>query len=87
MFLFDMCLHSFWCIFLLRPQQLKDEMVETTAEMDTLEDEGKNNPRSKQTSIGRKKFNMDPKKGIEYLIEHALLKNTAEGEERVIGRM
>jgi len=59
-------------------QQLKDEMVETTAEMDSLEEDGRNNPRSKQTSIGRKKFNMDPKKGIEYLIEHSLLKNTAE---------
>ena len=34
-------------------------------------------------SIGRKKFNMDPKKGIEYLIEHGLLKNTPEGELQV----
>lgn len=31
-------------------------------------------------SIGRKKFNMDPKKGIEYLIDHGLLKNTPDGE-------
>ena len=30
-------------------------------------------------SIGRKKFNMDPKKGIEYLIEHGLLQNTPDG--------
>lgn len=29
-------------------------------------------------SIGRKKFNMDPKKGIEYLVEHGLLNHTAE---------
>ena len=38
----------------------------------------KNNTKAKQMSIGRKKFNMDPKKGIEYLIEHGLLKSTAE---------
>ena len=61
------------------PQQLKDELVETTAEMETLEEEGKKHPRNKQISIGRKKFNMDPKKGIEYLIQQSLLKNTAEG--------
>lgn len=29
-------------------------------------------------SIGRKKFNMDPKKGIEYLMEHGLLERTEE---------
>ncbi|KAF2352995.1 Sec7 domain [Trinorchestia longiramus] len=61
-------------------QQLKDEMADVTAEMETLEggEDGKNNPKSKQMSIGRKKFNMDPKKGIEYLIEHGLLKNTPD---------
>ncbi|XP_018014315.1 cytohesin-1 isoform X3 [Hyalella azteca] len=61
-------------------QQLKDEMADVTAEMETLEggDDGKNNPKSKQMSIGRKKFNMDPKKGIEYLIDHGLLKNTPD---------
>lgn len=29
-------------------------------------------------SIGRKKFNMDPKKGIEFLVEHGLLQPTQE---------
>ncbi|RZF37896.1 hypothetical protein LSTR_LSTR009996 [Laodelphax striatellus] len=38
----------------------------------------KNHTRTKQTSIGRKKFNMDPKKGIEYLLEHGLLQATAD---------
>ncbi|XP_064595566.1 cytohesin-1-like isoform X2 [Liolophura sinensis] len=38
----------------------------------------KNNPKTKQMSIGRKKFNMDPKKGIEYLVEHGLLNHTPE---------
>ncbi|XP_058789633.1 cytohesin-1 isoform X3 [Phymastichus coffea] len=42
------------------------------------EAECKGSNRAKQTSIGRKKFNMDPKKGIEYLIEHGLLAASAE---------
>lgn len=41
-------------------------------------DETKPSNKAKQTSIGRKKFNMDPKKGIEYLIEHNLLAPTPE---------
>jgi cytohesin len=67
-------------ILLLEIQQLNDELADVKAEIDTLEvfcDE-KSNPKSKHLSIGRKKFNMDPKKGIEYLIEHELLPNTAE---------
>ncbi|XP_023701417.1 cytohesin-1 isoform X3 [Cryptotermes secundus] len=60
--------------------QLKDALGEVVAEMENMDtaDEGKNNTKAKQMSIGRKKFNMDPKKGIEYLIEHGLLKSTAE---------
>ena len=38
----------------------------------------KTNLKSKQLGIGRKKFNMDPKKGIEYLIENSLLVNSPE---------
>lgn len=41
-------------------------------------DETKPSNKAKQMSIGRKKFNMDPKKGIEYLIEHNLLAPTPE---------
>ncbi|XP_060560232.1 cytohesin-1-like isoform X3 [Ruditapes philippinarum] len=62
-------------------QQLKDEIAEVTNEMEQMDDgseESKNNPKTKQISIGKKKFNMDPKKGIEYLIEHQLLQNTPE---------
>ncbi|GBN11849.1 Cytohesin-1 [Araneus ventricosus] len=61
-------------------EQLKDEITEVTAEMERLEaqDECKSNTKAKQLSTGKKKFNMDPKKGIEYLIEHGLLKDTPE---------
>ncbi|CAI5765835.1 cytohesin-1 isoform X1 [Podarcis lilfordi] len=34
--------------------------------------------RNKQVAMGRKKFNMDPKKGIQFLIENDLLKNTRD---------
>ena len=53
-------------------------MAEVAAEMETHDagEDNKNNPKNKQLSIGRKKFNMDPKKGIEYLIENGLLQNT-----------
>jgi len=66
-------------VLLAEIQQLKDEIAEVTSEMENMDiSEEKHNPKSKHLSIGRKKFNMDPKKGIEYLIEHELLKNTAE---------
>ncbi|VTJ75476.1 Hypothetical predicted protein [Marmota monax] len=38
----------------------------------------KNMQRNKQVAMGRKKFNMDPKKGIQFLIENDLLKDTCE---------
>ncbi|XP_046989261.1 cytohesin-1 isoform X2 [Schistocerca americana] len=65
---------------LLEIQQLKDALGEVVAEMENMDtaDESKNNTKAKQMSIGRKKFNMDPKKGIEYLIEHGLLRSTPE---------
>uniref|UniRef100_A0A671XA46 Cytohesin 1b n=1 Tax=Sparus aurata TaxID=8175 RepID=A0A671XA46_SPAAU len=34
--------------------------------------------RNKQMAMGRKKFNMDPKKGIRFLIDSSLLKNTSD---------
>lgn len=66
---------------LLEIQQLKDEIAEVTNEMEQIDDgseDSKNNPKTKQMSIGKKKFNMDPKKGIEFLIENELLQNVPE---------
>ncbi|XP_028395467.1 cytohesin-1-like isoform X2 [Dendronephthya gigantea] len=59
------------------PSQLKSEINEVQSQMEAVEqpDEGTN---SKQLAIGRKKFNMDPKKGIEYLIANDLLNDTPE---------
>lgn len=61
-------------------EQLKDEIATITCEMTRLEnqDEGKINTKQKQMSIGKKRFNMDPKKGIEFLVENGLLKHTPE---------
>ncbi|XP_076310068.1 cytohesin-1-like isoform X3 [Tachypleus tridentatus] len=69
-------------------KQLQDEIAEVTAEMEKLEakDESKINTKTKQLSIGKKKFNMDPKKGIEYLTEHGLLQDTAESVAQFLYR-
>ncbi|XP_017770419.1 PREDICTED: cytohesin-1 isoform X2 [Nicrophorus vespilloides] len=65
---------------LLEIQQLKDELSEVVSEVESLEsgEDGKSRSKAKMMSIGRKKFNMDPKKGIEYLIENGLLQETPE---------
>ncbi|XP_027968102.1 cytohesin-1 isoform X2 [Eumetopias jubatus] len=61
-------------------QRLKDEIAEVANEIENLgsTEERKNMQRNKQVAVGRKKFNMDPKKGIQFLIENDLLKNTCE---------
>ncbi|XP_022917218.1 cytohesin-1 isoform X3 [Onthophagus taurus] len=65
---------------LLEIQQLKDELCEVVSEMESLDsgEDGKNSNKTKMMSMGRKKFNMDPKKGIEFLIEKGLLQQTPE---------
>lgn len=45
-------------------QQIKDELCEVVHEMESHDSENKHSSKEKQMSIGRKKFNMDPKKGI-----------------------
>ncbi|XP_050394134.1 cytohesin-1 isoform X1 [Patella vulgata] len=61
-------------------QELRREIEEVTSELEAMdiEDDNKPDPKAKQISIGKKKFNMDPKKGIQYLIEHGLLQETPE---------
>ncbi|CRK90340.1 CLUMA_CG004014, isoform A [Clunio marinus] len=59
-------------------QQSKDEVCEVVQEMDSNDSNTKHSTKEKQMSIGRKKFNMDPKKGIEYLYENHLLRIDAQ---------
>lgn len=64
-------------------QSLKAEINNVQADLKRLEstnefDCNSANFANKQLSIGKKRFNMDPKKGIEYLIEHDILDETPE---------
>ncbi|KAG4068458.1 hypothetical protein HA402_004798 [Bradysia odoriphaga] len=61
-------------------KQIKDELCEVVADMEGLDsqEDCKHSNKDKQMSIGRKKFNMDPKKGIEYLCENHQLQMNAK---------
>jgi len=56
--------------------QLKEEITEVSAEIDAMGTEA--GTKEKNLAMGKKKFNMEPKKGIKFLIEHALIQETAE---------
>lgn len=58
---------SFFFFPLSKKQQIKDELCEVVSEMESHDSENKHSSKEKQMSIGRKKFNMDPKKGIKIL--------------------
>uniref|UniRef100_A0A8C5BXJ6 Cytohesin-2 n=1 Tax=Gadus morhua TaxID=8049 RepID=A0A8C5BXJ6_GADMO len=62
-------------------QRLREELREAILEVEGLESstEGsKTLQKSRHVAMGRKKFNMDPKKGIVFLVENDLLRHTAE---------
>lgn len=70
-------------------QNLKSEIANVQADLKRLESTSEfdckansfvdsNIYRAKQLGIGKKRFNMDPKKGIRYLIEHDILEDTPE---------
>uniref|UniRef100_A0A8C6EUZ0 SEC7 domain-containing protein n=2 Tax=Marmota marmota marmota TaxID=9994 RepID=A0A8C6EUZ0_MARMA len=56
-------------------QKLKEEIADVFAQIDCFEsaEESRMAQKEKELSMGRKKFNMDPAKGIQYLTEHKLL--------------
>jgi len=56
--------------------QLKDEIKEISTEIDAMDTE--EGAKQKNLAMGKKKFNMDPKKGIEFLILNSLIKETPE---------
>ncbi|XP_049576605.1 cytohesin 4b isoform X1 [Syngnathus scovelli] len=61
-------------------QKLKDEIDSVMAEIlnfELAETEESKSMGRKQFSNGKKKFNMDPKKGIHYLVENKLLEKSA----------
>lgn len=61
-------------------QRLKEELAEVNYALETLDidENGKPNASRRNLQIGKKKFNMDPRKGIDFLVEHALIKHSAE---------
>uniref|UniRef100_A0A8D1A9I2 Cytohesin 2 n=2 Tax=Artiodactyla TaxID=91561 RepID=A0A8D1A9I2_PIG len=65
---------------LVEIQRLREELSEAMSEVEGLEaNEGsKTLQRNRKMAMGRKKFNMDPKKGIQFLVEDELLQNTPE---------
>lgn len=65
---------------LIEIQQLKDEVTNIMSEMSKIDcqDSHKENSKQKQLLIGKKRFNIDPKKGIEFLIENQLLEHTPD---------
>jgi len=56
--------------------QLKEEITEVSAEIDAMGTE--EGDKQKKLAMGKKKFNMDSKKGIEFLISNGLVKETHE---------
>lgn len=56
--------------------QLKDELGDVNAEIEATDSE--EGAKIKNLQMGKKKFNMDPKKGIAFLISHSLITETAE---------
>ncbi|XP_071398464.1 cytohesin-2 isoform X1 [Centroberyx affinis] len=58
--------------------RLEIESVMTEIQSTELDEQNKNVVRNKRFLCGKKKFNMDPKKGIHYLVENDLLEWTAE---------
>ncbi|MBN3321915.1 CYH2 protein, partial [Atractosteus spatula] len=66
---------------LLEIQRLREELREAILEVEGLEastEGSKTLQKSRHVAMGRKKFNMDPKKGIAFLVENELLGQTAE---------
>ena len=56
--------------------QLKEELSDVNTEIEAMDTE--EGAKMKNLQMGKKKFNMDPKKGIEFLISHDLIKQTPE---------
>ncbi|XP_071492494.1 cytohesin-1-like [Diadema antillarum] len=60
-------------------RELEEEIANVNADLESMDyDDSRTDAKTRQMNTGRTRFNMDPKKGIEYLIQNNLLKNTAE---------
>ena len=53
---------------------LKEELSDVNAEIDASDSE--EGAKARNLQMGKKKFNMDPKKGVEFLVGHDLVRKT-----------
>ncbi|XP_077453907.1 cytohesin-2 isoform X2 [Stigmatopora argus] len=68
-------------VLLQEIQRLREELREAILEVEGLEastEGSKTLQKNRHVAMGRKKFNMDPKKGIVFLVENELLRHTSE---------
>ncbi|TNN02696.1 hypothetical protein fugu_010183 [Takifugu bimaculatus] len=68
-------------VLLQEIQRLREELRDAILEVEGLEastEGSKTLQKSRHVAMGRKKFNMDPKKGIVFLVENELLRHTPE---------
>uniref|UniRef100_A0A674G944 Cytohesin-2 n=1 Tax=Taeniopygia guttata TaxID=59729 RepID=A0A674G944_TAEGU len=67
-------------------RRLREELSDAITEVEGLEatEGSKTLQRNRKMGMGRKKFNMDPKKGIQFLVEQELLRHTAEDIARFL---
>jgi len=61
---------------LVEINQLKEEITDISIEIDAMDTE--EGAKQKQLAMGKKKFNMESKKGVQFLIGHNLVQETAE---------
>jgi len=61
---------------LMEINQLKEEISDITTEIDAMDTE--EGAKLKQLAMGKKKFNMESKKGIQFLVAHTLIQDTPE---------
>ncbi|XP_048856672.1 cytohesin-2-like [Brienomyrus brachyistius] len=66
---------------LLEIQRLREALREALMEVEGLESSTKRSQileKNRHVAMGRKKFNMDPKKGILFMVQNNLLRHTSE---------
>merc|ERR1719479_814052 len=61
---------------LLNIRKRKEELTDVNTEIEAMDTE--EGAKLKNLQMGKKKFNMDPKKGIEFLFSQGLIKETTE---------
>uniref|UniRef100_A0A915BAE6 Cytohesin-1 n=3 Tax=Ascarididae TaxID=6250 RepID=A0A915BAE6_PARUN len=60
-------------------EEIRSELDEINSQLSTIDiPDEECNPSGRLMTIARKNFNMDPRKGMEYILDHGVVQNTAE---------